>query len=257
MIGPSAEQIADMIRLGCDTIEAQVRRNVAAAPGLVDRALDAARVGWPVAVPLPDPVKRILRGLILEAVRECAATIYDALDQFRLLARSVGRPSTLRSAADQLEKSVIARAAALDGHMLLANLKADDRTAWNSLATDSYETAFTEQKSAVGSIDDAARGLRDALRALASDIEEFFDELQFAYLSFAVAVGGLVLAILTAVETLGVGAVIGLIIAVVSLVAGIASLVMAFTGASAHNAETVARLEDAPAFSWPQSAFAS
>lgn len=257
MFGPTAEQIADTIRVGCDRIEQQVQRNVAAAPGLVDRALDAARVGWPVAVPLPDPVKQLLRRLILDAVRECAETIYDALDQFRLLARSVGRPTSLRAAATRLEQDVMARASALDGAMVSANLQADKRTAWDSLATDHYETAITEQKSAVGSVDDVARGLRDTLNALASDIEEFFDELQIAYISFVVCVAGLVLAILTAVETFGVGAVIGLVVAVVSLVVGIYSLVGAFTGASAHNAENAERLRSTPALSWPSSVFAT
>ncbi len=257
MFGPSAEQVADLIRVGCDQIEKQVRSNVAAAPGLVDRALDAVRVGWPVSVPLPEPVKALLRKLILEAVRECAETIYDALDQFRLLARSVGRPSSLRAAASRLDTDVLARATALDADMVAANLDAHSRDRWDSLATDQYQTALAEQKAAVGSIDDVARGLRDALNSLATDIEEFFDELEIAYISFALCVAGLVLAILTAVETFGIGAVIGLIVAVLSLIVGIYSLISAFTGASAHNAENAERLSDTPALAWPTSAFAT
>lgn len=257
MIGPSAEQIADAILAGCNKVEQRVRANVAAAPGLVDRALDDARVGWPVSVPLPGPVKQLVRRLILEAVHECAETIYDALEQFRLLARAVGRPSSLRAAALRLEQGVMVPAGELNRDMVTPSLRGDDRTVWDSPAADAYTTAFTEQKSAVGSIDDAARGLRDLLKALASDIEEFFDELQFAYLSFAVTVAGLVLAILTAVESLGVGAVVGLVVAIVSLIAGVYSLVSAFTGASAHNSENAERLADAPALSWPTSGFAS
>ena len=57
---------------GCDGLEKMVRANVAAAPALIDRALDAVRVGWPVGVPLPEPAKDLVRRLIMEAVRECA-----------------------------------------------------------------------------------------------------------------------------------------------------------------------------------------
>lgn len=256
MLGPSAEQVADFIVTGCDGLEKMVRANVAAAPALIDRALDAVRVGWPVGLPLPEPAKALLQRLIMEAVRECAEVIYDALDLFRALARSVGRPSLLRSAAGRLDTDVIARAASLDADLIPASLKADDRSGWDSVASDSYDTAITEQKTAVGSIDDVARGLRDALNALANDIEEFFDELKIAFISYLLCVAGLVLAILTAVETVGVGAVIGLVVAVISIIVGIYSLVSAFTGASAHNSANAERLKTTPALSWPKSAFA-
>lgn len=257
MIGPSAEEIADAIKSGCDSVESHVRSAVAAAPGRIDDLLDLVRVGWPVSVPLPEEVKRLIRALILEAVRECADLIYDALDEFRLLARSVGRPSLLRQAARRLDEDVITPSVALDKDMVTSELKAQSRGSWDSLATDAYTTAFTEQKSAVGSVDEVARGLRIALEDLAGDIEEFFDELQFAYVSFAISAAGLALAIVTAVETLGVGAVIGLAVAIAGAVVGIGGLIVAFTGAADHNADTAERLTEMPALSWPQSVFAS
>ncbi len=93
-------------------------------------------------------------------------------------------------------------------------MTAEGHGSWDSLAADPYSTAFAEQKSAVGSVDEVARGLRSALEDLAIAIEEFFDELEFAYISFVVAVAGLALAIVTAVETFGIGAIIGLVVAI-------------------------------------------
>ncbi|WP_198303450.1 hypothetical protein [Cellulomonas sp. PSBB021] len=256
MIGPSAEQIASAILAGCDLAEQQVRTCVANAPAVIDAALDSVRVGWPVRVPLPEPAKRAIRALIMEAVRECAQVIYDAIDAFRLLARSVGRPTALRAAATRLEQDVMNRATTLDNAMVAANLMADDRTNWDSVGADNYHTAISEQRVAVSSVDDVARGLRDALNSLATDIEEFFSTLQAAYISFAVSAAGLAVAIATAGPTLGVGAIVGLVVAVLGVVTGVWGLVSAFTGASDHNAENAERLNAGAALSWPTSAFA-
>jgi len=256
MIGPSAEQIANMIILGCNVVEQQVRTAVAGAPAVVDAALEWVRVGWPVRVPLPDPAKRAIRALIMEAVHECAKVIYDALEVFRTLARGVGSPTALRAAATRLEQDVMTRASTLDNALTGASLQADDRASWDSVGADNYHTAITEQKTAVGSIDDVARGLRDALNSLSSDIEEFFSTLQAAYISFAVSVAGLAVAIATAGPTLGVGAIIGLVVSVLGVITGVWGLVSAFTGASDHNAENAERLTSSAALSWPKSAFA-
>lgn len=256
MVGPDAEEIAAAIIAACDRTEEYVRATVAAAPAVIDAALDAVRVGWPVSVPLPGPVKDAMRGLIMQAVREVAQLIYDGLENFRLLARSVGRPSVLRAAATVLDTQVIAPALALDGAMTSSALGALSRDSWDSRAADSYTTAFNEQSRAVGAVDEPARALRNSLEDLAESIERFFSDLQLAYVSFTVTVAGLALAIATAVPTWGIGSIISLAVAVVSAILGIVALISAFTGTASRNEDMASRLADSDALHWPRSAFA-
>lgn len=256
MWGPDAEQIATAIIQGCDTVERGVRATVATAPIVIDFALDQVRVGWPVTAPLPEFVKDGIRSIIMAAVNEAAQTIYDALDFFRLLARSAGRPSVLRAAASTLETDVISPSVAMENSMVDAALAGLSRDYWDSAATDSYQLAFNEQSRAVGTIDELGRALKHALEDLANSIEEFFSELQNAYISFAITVAGLAVAIATAGPTLGIGAIVSLVVSIVSLLLGVYTLVTAFTDSADRNTDMASRLQDADALQWPHSAFA-
>lgn len=254
MIGPDAETIAAYILQQCDVIERQVRAMVAGAPSAIDFALSQIRVGWPIPAPLPGFVKDAIRKLVMEAVIEAADLIYEALDMFRMLAKAVGKPSALRAAAATLETGVIARAATLDESMVDSVLQGLTRDAWESAAADSYQSAFNEQSRAVGEVDEPARMLKHVLEDLADSIEQFFTDLQNAFIGFAITVAGLIVTVATGVT--GVGAVVGVIITLGGLAWSIYSFVQVFQGSTSRSSDMATRLTGTPALEWPQSAFA-
>ncbi|MFN3865799.1 MAG: hypothetical protein ACK4MD_03695 [Demequina sp.] len=252
----NVETIAITIERGCDAAEREITRVVAAAPGIIDAALDSVRVGWPIAVPLPGPAKDGIRWALMQAVDEAARVMLEAIALFRDLARSVGRPTKLRAASATLIASVKDQASTLEGAMTATALVATSSSSWESDATDSYNEAYRQHSLAVGDIGAVAQQMSDSLTSLAGSIEQFFSDLQFAYASFAVSVASFAVAIATAAPTLGVGTIIGLVLGVISLITGIVSLINVFTGSSSRNTATAERLASSDAVAWPTVAFA-
>ncbi|KAA9135512.1 hypothetical protein [Microbacterium caowuchunii] len=250
------EAIAELILTGCDKTEQLVRATVAGAPAVIDAALDAVRVGWPVSVPLPGFAKDGIRKLLMAAVDEAAERIYEAIEMFRLLARSVGRPSLLRATAEILRTAVEQGGTSLGDAMQPSALAARDDEAWDSPAADSYDTAFSEQVRCVDRIPENGRALATTLDSMADSLESFFAELQYAYLGLVVGVAGLGIAIATAAPTLGVGAIIGIVVTVVGILISLGSVVMAFTNSSSRNAGLARTLSASPDLEWTTSAFA-
>lgn len=254
MIGPDAEQIATEILRVCDDLERQVQEMVAGAPAAIDFALSQVRVGWPIPSPLPGFVKDSIRHLVMEAVREAAEVIYEGLEMFRMLARAAGKPSALRAAATTLETQVIARAATLDEGMIDSVLNGLSRDNWASDAADSYHSAFNEQSRAVESISEPARTLKHALEDLATSIEQFFTDLQNAFIGFGITVAGLIVTVATGAT--GVGLILGVIVTLVGVGWSVYSLVQMFQGTANRSSDMVGRLSGTPALDWPKSAFA-
>lgn len=247
------EAIAAMILQGCDTADRTIDAAMATAPGLVRAALDHVRV---FGLPLPGPAKDLAYDLIMGAARRAAEILREAIDIIRILARSVGRPTLLRTAATQIQTDVVDAAETLGSSMSLNDLEATDSDAWDSPAAESYESAFSDQARNVDGISEVGRSLVRLLNDMAASIESFYGELQWAYFGLLISVGGLVVAIVTAAPTLGVGTIIGLIASVAGVIVSVASVVMAFTNSSSRNAGLAEELSSAPAIEWKTSAFA-
>lgn len=251
------EDIAAQIVRGCDAAERELNRAVAAAPAVVDSALSHVRVGWPISVPLPGPARDLIRWAILEAVGEAAKVMREAIAMFRLLAKSVGRPTVLRAQAAALAASVKAVLAQIAIDMTPAALTALSSDSWTSKAADSYQNAYAEQSNAADDVPPSAQTLIDTLEDMAASIESFFSELLWAWVGFAVSVAGLAVAIATAGPTLGVGAIIGLVVAVIGVIVSLVSIIMAFTNSASRNSGVVDGLSTSSALVWPTSVFAS
>jgi uncharacterized protein YukE len=189
-------------------------------------------------------------------VNEAAEVILEGVALFRDMAKMVGRPSVLRAAAAALSSQVETAAKTLSGVATTSALNALDSSSWDSPAADSYESSFNEQTRAIDMIAPVAQDMGNSLNDLADSIEQFFSDLELAYWGFAFAVGGLVLAIVTAVETFGVGAIIGLVISIGGFITGVIGLVNTFTNSSSSNADNATRLLETGQITWPQTAFA-
>lgn len=250
------EAIAAFIIQGCNEATQQVNAGVAAAPGIIRSALDNVRVGWPVSVPLPGWVKDQVVDLIMMAVREAARVILEAIAAFRTLAESAGRPSLLRAAAATLNANVGPVGETVSTAMVPTALLGLDDDSWDSPASTSYNTAFTEQVRAVDEVSTTSRDLASVLDDMADSLDTFFFDLQWAWIGFALTAGGLVVAVATAAPTLGVGAIVGIVLAVIGTIQAIASIVLAFTNTAGRSAGLVDDLAASPAIAWPSSAFA-
>lgn len=247
----NAESIAQMILDGCDTSEQVIRAAVTGAPYVIRAAIDSHIL----TKFLPGFAKQKLVDLAMAAVKKVADVMFDALALFRLYARSVGRPSLLRAAAETLSARVQTAGTNLGTAMTPTALRALDDDAWDSPAKTSYSTAFSEQTRSTDRIPEVSRDLELTLNNMADSIEGFFVELQWSLLGFGLAAVGLGIAIASAPT--GVGPIIGLVVTILGVIQAIGSIIFAFTNAANRNSADAERLASSPTITWADSAFAS
>lgn len=238
---------------GCNTSEKALQKAVADAPGILREIVDSQLV----TKFLPGFAKQKLIDAVMWAVRKVADLLYEVIELFRLLARSVGNPATLRTAAEGMVTDVATASDTLTEDLKPASLQGTQTENWKSPAAVSYATGLSEQALSVKGIGEIARNLDLALRDMADSIESFYTDAEIAFLGLAISVAGLVIAIATAGPTLGVGTVLGLVASVAGLIMSVWGFVSAFTNSASRNSDDAAELAASPSVVWTESAFAA
>jgi hypothetical protein len=245
------EDITALILMGCDGSETLVRTAQANAPRIVRGVIDHHFLTFM----LPDPVKDHIVGIIIREVNNAAKIMLDCINQFRILARSFGQPSVLRAAAATLDTDVAVAAKNLSSNMQPSALLGTSQDHWKSEATVPYNTAITEQSRAADRIGDIVGELRDTLENMATSIETFYADLNWAWLGAVVAFAGLGVALYAGWT--GIGAIIGGVLAIIGALQALISIVMVFTAAGDRNATNAEQLASTTAIDWTKSVFAS
>lgn len=247
------EIIADIIIQGCNDSERVIRAALAGAPRTVAFIINH----HPLLLLAPASVKSAIIRLIVDAIEDAARTLLEAIALFRRLAQSMGRPTDLRAAAQSLETDVASATAKLTGAMVPTALHGLEPDNWTSSATSTYSSGLTEQTRSADGIASIVRQLCRTLEDMATSIETFYSDLAWAFIGVGMAVAGLVIGIVTGPETLGIGAIVGLVIAIIGVVQAVISVVMTATAAGDRNASSADALASNPAIEWKTSAFAS
>jgi hypothetical protein len=247
------EVISNLVLSACDQSEKVIRAATNGAPTVI-----AAMVNYhPLTILLPSSVKSQIITLIVREIEKAADLLLEAIATFRTLARSFGRPTELRNAADTLSTSVASGATTLSSDMVPGVLLGLDQEHWKSSATTPYSTGLTEQARSVDRIAEVVGHLESTLRDMADSIETFYADLNWAWIGAALAIAGFAVGIATAGPTLGVGAVVGIVLGAIGVIQALISLVMTATAAGDRNAANAEGVASAAATPWTTSVFAA
>ena len=175
-------------------------------------------------IPRPPFVNDRLAGELIARLHEAVAEARQNLDLLLSASRYLGSPDTLRAAADRLSRDVALASDELAIDVRRDNLDAMLPSNWDDGdASAQYAISFEGQSDAVLKIRQNGLLLVDALRSMADGIERYYYELAKAAVSTALAVAGVVVAIVTAPS--GVGAVAGVIGAIIALASAVLSVI--------------------------------
>lgn len=247
------EQISNLIIAACDQSEKVVRAAAQGAPVVI-----TAMVNYhPLTILLPADIKTQIITLIVREIEKAANLLLDAIATFRQLARSFGRPTELRNAADALGTSVMSDAKTLSSDMVPKALLGLDQENWKSGATVPYASGLTEQVRSVDRIAEVVGHLESTLRDMADSIETFYADLNWAWIGAALAVAGFVVGVATAGPTLGAGAIAGIVLGAIGVIQALVSIVMTATAAGDRNAANAEGVSAAAATPWATSVFAA
>lgn len=130
----------------------------------------------------------------------------------------IGSPDALREAADALGLAVTAKAADYS----TANLREDsliamsDPAQWDGPGTAQYAKSFDGQAVAFSRISEYSEKMEDALKQMATNIEDYYNNVRDAVLGLLEVIGGIVILIATW-ESI-IGGIAGIVIAIIGIV---------------------------------------
>lgn len=179
------------------------------------RALVPMHIGM---FPVPPGVRNVVADWYIDRLMDGIryARRVNALQQAMVL--YIGSPDALRAAADALGAAVTAKAA----DYATANVREDSLIAlgdpyqWSGPGVAQYEKSFDGQQTAFLRISEYSGKMEDALKQMATNIEDWYNGLRDTVLGALEVIGGIVILIATW-ESI-VGGIAGIVVAIIGII---------------------------------------
>ena len=189
------------------------------------RALVPYHIGM---VPIPPWARDEIADFFIERLLDAIAyaRLVNALQQALVL--YMGSPDALRAAADALGAAVTAKAADFS----MTNLREDsliamsDPAQWSGPGSAQYAKSFDGQALAFSRISEYSGKMEDALKQMATNIEDFYIAVRDAALGLLEVIGGIVILIVTWESV--IGGIAGIVVAII----GVVNIINSFTDLS-------------------------